>query len=131
MSQTETTKNSAIGLDVGTSRIVTARQTGKDIRYDTQLNAFIGIPYSKMTENVLRKQGVPHSIEADEILVHGNESERFANLLNKEVRRPMLRGLLNPDEPESVRLLREITFLLAGKAEKEHKALLNNNMYKS
>src|SRR5262245_41456061 len=120
MSQTET-KNSAIGLDVGTSRIVAARQSGKDIRYDTQLNAFVSIPYSKMTENVLRKQGVPHSIEADEILVHGNESERFADLLNKEIRRPMLRGLLNPDEPDSVRLLREITFLLAGKAEKGHK----------
>jgi hypothetical protein len=33
----------------------------------------------------------------------------------------MLRGMLNPDEPDSVRLVREITTSLAGKAEKGQK----------
>src|SRR4030081_2270641 len=121
MSQTETAKTSAIGLDVGTSRIVAARQAGQDIKYGTQLNAFVAIPYSKMTENVLHKEGVPHTIEANEIIVHGNESERFADLLNKDIRRPMLRGLLNPEEPDSVRLIHEITTALVGKAEKGQK----------
>jgi hypothetical protein len=118
MSQTETVKSSAIGLDVGTSRIVAARGAGQDIKYDIQLNAFVTIPYSKMTENVLQKEGVPHTIEANEIIVHGNESERFADLLNKDIRRPMTRGVLNPDEPDSVRLIRELTASLAGKAAK-------------
>jgi hypothetical protein len=121
MSQTETAKTSAIGLDVGTSRIVAARQAGQEIKYGTQLNAFVAIPYSKMTENVLHKEGVPHTIEANEIVVHGNESERFADLLNKDIRRPMLRGLLNPEEPDSVRLIHEITTALVGKAEKGQK----------
>jgi hypothetical protein len=121
MSQTETVKTSAIGLDVGTSRIVAARQTGQEIKYGTQLNAFVAIPYSKMTESVLHKEGVPHTIEANEIIVHGNESERFADLLNKDIRRPMLRGLLNPEEPDSVRLIHEITTALLGKAEKGQK----------
>ncbi len=118
MSQTETSKNSAVGLDVGTSRIVTARNAGPDFKYDIQLNAFVTIPYSKMTESVLQKEAVPYSIDANEIVVHGNESERFADLLNKDIRRPMTRGVLNPDEPDSVRLLREITAALAGKAAK-------------
>jgi hypothetical protein len=121
MSQTETAKTSAIGLDVGTSRIVAARQAGQEIKYGTQLNAFVAIPYSKMTESVLHKEGVPHTIEANEIIVHGNESERFADLLNKDIRRPMLRGLLNPEEPDSVRLIHEITTALLGKAEKGQK----------
>jgi hypothetical protein len=121
MSQTETPKKSPIGLDVGTSRVVTARQTGQEIKYDSQLNAFVTIPFSKMTQNVLQKQGVPHTIEQNEIMVHGNEAEKFADLLNKDIRRPMLRGLLNPDEPDSVRLLREIASTLAGKAEKGQK----------
>jgi hypothetical protein len=121
MSQTETVKTSAIGLDVGTSRIVAARQAGQEIKYGTQLNAFVAIPYSKMTESVLHKEGVPHTIEANEIIVHGNESERFADLLNKDIRRPMLRGLLNPEEPDSVRLIHEITTALLGKAEKGQK----------
>jgi hypothetical protein len=110
-----------IGLDVGTSRIVTARQVNNEFKYDTQLNAFVAIPYSKMTENVLQKEHVPHAVEGGEILVHGNESERFADLLNKDVRRTMTRGFLNPDEPENVRLIRAITASLIGKAEKGQK----------
>ncbi len=98
MSQTETLKNPAVGLDVGTSRIVTARNVGPDIKYDLQLNAFVTIPYSKMTEAVLQKENVPHSVDANEIIVHGNESERFADLLNKDIRRPMTQGV-----PESRR----------------------------
>jgi hypothetical protein len=123
MSRTETTagKNETIGLDVGTSRIVTARQSHNEIQYGTQLNAFVTIPYSKMTENVLRKEGVPHSVDGAEILVHGNESERFADLLNKDIRRTMTRGVLNPDERDNVRLIREITASLTGKAEKGQK----------
>jgi len=114
-------KSETIGLDIGTSRIVTARQTNNEIRYDTQLNAFVTIPYSKMTENMLQKEGVPHAVDGGEILVHGNESERFADLLNKDIRRTMSRGILNPDEPENVRLIRQITQSLVGKAEKGQK----------
>jgi len=121
MTRTEAMKSETIGLDIGTSRIVTARQTNNEIRYDTQLNAFVTIPYSKMTENMLQKEGVPHAVDGGEILVHGNESERFADLLNKDIRRTMSRGILNPDEPENVRLIRQITQSLVGKAEKGQK----------
>src|SRR5262249_54104456 len=88
---------------------------------DIQLNAFVTIPYSKMTENVLNKEGVPHAVDGAEIVVHGNESERFADLLNKDIRRTMTRGVLNPEEPDSLRLIREITLTLVGKAEKGQK----------
>ena len=121
MSKTEATKNEAIGLDVGTSRIVTARQNKNEFRYDAQLNAFVTIPYSKMTANVLKQEAVPHAVNGDEILVHGNESERFADLLNKDVRRTMARGVLNAGEPESVRLIGEIVRMLTGPAEKGQK----------
>src|SRR5439155_12607212 len=62
-----------------------------------------------------------HTVEPSEITVHGNESERFADLLDKDIRRTMTRGVLNPDEPDSVRLIREITASLAGKGEKGQK----------
>jgi hypothetical protein len=116
MSKTEKTRTDSIGLDVGTSRIVTARQVNEEIKFETQLNAIIGIPYSKMTLDVLRKEQVPHAANGGEVLVHGNEAERFADLLNKDIRRTMTRGVLNPDEPDNVRLIREITTLLTGKA---------------
>jgi hypothetical protein len=50
------------------------------------------------------------------MVVYGNESERFAAMLNTEIRRPMTRGVLNPGEPDSVKLIREITLSLTGKA---------------
>ena len=96
------------GLDVGTSRICLARPNGDEYEYATQLNAFVSIPYSKMTETVLRKAEIPHSVNGAEIVVHGNESDKFADLLNVETRRTMNKGVLNSSEPESLRMLREI-----------------------
>ncbi|HLG99224.1 MAG TPA: hypothetical protein VKX49_23135 [Bryobacteraceae bacterium] len=101
-------KNSAIGLDIGTSRVCLAQIAGDGFQYETQLNAFVSIPYSKITENVLQKENVPHSINGSEIVVHGNESDRFADLLNVDTRRTMNKGLLNPTEPASLDMLRKI-----------------------
>ena len=97
----------ALGLDVGTSRIVTARRNGADYAYESQLNAFVSIPYSKITAATLLREDVPHTVEATEIIVHGNESEKFAGLLNAETRRPMNRGVLDPKEPDSLKMIRE------------------------
>ena len=118
MIRLETPNSEPIGLDIGTSRIVTARQFNHEIAYATELNAFVSIPYSKMTEKALQKEGVPHSVQGAEILVHGNESERFADLLDKDIRRTMTHGVLNPDEPDNVKLIRALTSSLTGNVEK-------------
>ena len=145
MSQNSNTQNThgAFSLDVGTSRIVVARSVEKtdgvknlaeksrgvetapaaqdshDIEYESQLNAFVSIPYSKITEGVLQRERIPHTSTsiANEIIVHGNESEKFAGLLNAEIRRPMSQGVLDPKEPESLRMLREILGSMLGPAE--------------
>ncbi|MCC6368161.1 MAG: hypothetical protein IT165_31945 [Bryobacterales bacterium] len=106
--------NSAIGMDVGTSRVVLAQKPGKEFTFKTQLNAFVRIPYSKITENVLKKEQVPYSVDSGELVVHGNESERFADLLGRETRRPMRAGLLNPGEPESEAQMQQIFRSLLG-----------------
>src|SRR6266404_1364791 len=104
----KTNNNSALGLDVGTSRICLAQRAGEEFQYETQLNAFVNIPFSKMTEGVLKKGKVPHTVSGAEIVVHGNESDRFADLLNMETRRTMSRGVLNPAEPDSLSMIRKI-----------------------
>jgi hypothetical protein len=104
----KTNNNSALGLDVGTSRICLAQRAGEEFQYETQLNAFVNIPFSKMTEGVLKKEKVPHTVNGAEIVVHGNESDRFADLLNVETRRTMNRGVLNPAEPDSLSMIRKI-----------------------
>lgn len=96
------------GIDVGTSRICLARRGGGQIEYETQLNAFLSVPHSPMTESVLRKERVPHTARDGEILVLGNEAGRLAELLGMETRRTMTRGMLNPAEPDSVAVLTEM-----------------------
>jgi hypothetical protein len=58
-----------------------------------------------------------------QIIVHGNESEKFAGLLNAEMRRPMTGGVLDAKEPDSLSMIREIlTTMFAGhRAEKRQK----------
>ena len=111
----------ALGLDVGTSRICLARRNGDGLEYDTQLNAFVAIPYSNMTETALRKAGIPHTASASEIVVHGNESDQFADLLNVETRRTMNQGVLNASEPESLSMLRKIVASMLEPTKDRHK----------
>lgn len=114
--QTAKPTASAIGLDVGTSRIVAAQRLDKNTEFQTQLNAFVNIPFTKLTQGVLKKERIPHLVQESGITVYGDESERFANLFHRETRRPMLRGVLNPEETDSLMLVRQIVTLLTGEA---------------
>jgi hypothetical protein len=114
MLETDTQGPRAVGLDVGTSRIVSAQCQDTDILFGTQLNAFTTIPFSKLTEGVLKKERIPYVVQESEITVYGDESERFANLFHTETRRPMRRSILNPDELASSAIVREIVTLVTG-----------------
>jgi hypothetical protein len=114
MIETDPQGSRAVGLDLGTSRIVSAQCQDTDILFGTQLNAFTTIPFAKLTEGVLKKERVPHVVQDAEITVYGDESERFANLFHSETRRPMRRGVLNPDEVNSAAMVREIVTLVTG-----------------
>ncbi|MGH9666631.1 MAG: hypothetical protein ACRD9L_19575, partial [Bryobacteraceae bacterium] len=87
----------------------------------TQLNAFVSIPFSKMTENVLQKEEVPYTVRGPEIIVHGNESEKFAELLNSEIRRTMTRGVLDAKETEALNVIRQLITSLAGTAKEKQR----------
>lgn len=117
-------EGSPVGLDVGTSRIVTAHRVDAEYRFQTQLNAFVDLPYSKITESTLNKEKVLHSVQGDHIVVHGTESERFADLLGIEVRRPMSGGVLNPDEAQGVVQIQKIVEALVGPASTEGQKLV-------
>jgi hypothetical protein len=108
------TASGALGLDVGTSRICVAREDGGAFKFRTELNAFVSIPYSKMTENVLKREKVPHTVQDGALIVHGNESEKFADLLDVDIRRTMTGGLLSPSEPESLNMMRQILGHMVG-----------------
>jgi len=112
----EQTSTGPFGLDVGTSRIVVARREDKKYRFEAQLNAFITLPWSRLTESLLQREEVFHEVEGDEIVVAGNDAEKFAEVFHVETRRPMLRGVLNPHEPHSLAVVRSIVTKLLGRA---------------
>ena len=116
MSKTEFENSQPIGLDVGTSRIVVARAAeNKKYQYESELNAFLTLPHSKLAESLLQREKVFHEVQGSEILVAGNDAQKFAEVFHVETRRPMRNGVLNPHEPHSLGVLRRIIAKLVGK----------------
>ena len=119
MTKTDQDYVQPLGLDVGTSRIVVARMGDKKYRYDSQLNAFITLPHSKLAESLLLRENVFHEVHGSDIVVAGNDAGRFAEVFHVETRRPMALGVLNPQEPHSLAVVRSIITSLAGNAAAE------------
>jgi hypothetical protein len=119
MSKADQEYTQPLGLDVGTSRIVVARGADKKYRYESQLNAFLTLPYSKLAENLLTRENVFHEVRGTQILVAGNDAERFAEVFHVETRRPMANGVLNPQEQHSLPVIRSIVTRLLGPANSE------------
>ncbi|HEV2802226.1 MAG TPA: cell division protein FtsA [Pyrinomonadaceae bacterium] len=100
-------KTGAVGLDIGTSRIVMADGSSqKDTR--TQLNAFVAVPSSEMAENVLKHKNMVYERNCKNLYVYGNDSNFFASFLNVDARRPMRDGLLNAQEEMSNHIMQLI-----------------------
>ena len=119
MSKTEHDYTQPLGLDVGTSRIVVARNAERRYDYSAELNAFLTLPYSRLAESLLQCENVFHEVHGNEILVAGNDAQKFAEVFHVETRRPMRNGVLNPQEPHSLAVVRSIIAKLAGKAAME------------
>ena len=98
-----------MGLDVGTSKVVAAAASARRAsRPPAQLNAFIPVPYSRFTENTLGQNDIAYYRDGDELVIYGTATERFANMFNADVRRPMADGLLNPREKAAMPVLEAI-----------------------
>src|SRR3954451_9361298 len=121
---TEQDYTQPLGLDVGTSRIVVARTTEKKYTYESQLNAFLALPYSKLAESLLQRENVFHEVRGSELVVMGNDAQRFAEVFHVETRRPMRNGTLNPRELHSLGVVRSIITRLVGKANTENQKIL-------
>ena len=119
MNNAEQEYTQSLGLDIGTSRIVVARNGDQKCQYDSQLNAFLTLPYSKLAESLLQRENVFHEVQGADIVVAGNEAQKFAEIFHLETRRPMLNGVLNPHEPHSLAVIRRIIGKLLGRAATE------------
>ena len=116
-SESQSAHPGAVGLDIGTSRIVVAdSMSGQESR--SQLNAFVSVPSSEMAENVLQQRGMVYERNCKNLYVYGNDSDFFASFLDTDARRPMHSGLLNPNEEMSHHMIQRIIELLVPRARK-------------
>lgn len=97
-----------IGLDIGTSKILNVRRAGNELKAVTETNAFFNIPHSRITENILLQNKVHYYQSNGQFFVYGNSAEKFASLFNASTRRPMSEGLINPNEPSALTLIKVI-----------------------
>jgi hypothetical protein len=116
MNKTEFEYTQPLGLDIGTSRIVVARNGDRKYQYEAELNAFITLPHSKLAESLLQRENVFHEVRDGELVVAGNDAQKFAEVFHAETRRPMKKGVLNPHEPHSLGVVHKIITKLIGKA---------------
>ena len=110
-----------IGLDIGTSRIVKANSNDERPVYSAMLNAFLALPYTRMTEQMLDHEGFSYRVEGKEIVAYGNRVDEFANIFGGDTRRPMHSGTLNPNEPLSLQIVELEIAELCGKARRNSK----------
>lgn len=115
--EAENAGGECVGLDVGTSRIVMAGGANGH-KAHTQLNAFVGVPYSKMTEAILQQNKMVYHRNGKELFVFGSDSERFASFFNAVPRRPMQLGVLNPQEPMGQQIIQAIIESIVPRARK-------------
>ncbi len=107
-----------VGLDVGTSNIVMAQNSGNKIHMVKQLNAFFTIPKSKFTKKILTQNGVRFFERGGHYYIIGYSAEDFANMFNVNTRRPMEKGLLSPKENEGITTLQAIINTIIRKPKK-------------
>lgn len=90
------------GVDIGTMFVKCAQKEGDEIIFRSQRNAFFEVEHTDFTKKILDNSKVKYIIKEDKLYVVGDEALQFANMFNKETRRPLSRGVISPTEKEAL-----------------------------
>ena len=103
------------GLDVGTAFVYCAEKQGNKISFRTQRDAFFDIEYSDFTKEMLTTSKVNYIQKDEKLYVVGDEAIKFANIFNKNARRPLSKGIISPSEREALPMIELIIKSVVGK----------------
>ncbi|MBU4304845.1 MAG: hypothetical protein KJ893_04375 [Candidatus Omnitrophica bacterium] len=90
------------GVDIGTVFIKCAQKEGQELIFRSQRNAFFEVEHTDFTKKILDNSKVKYIIKEDKLYVVGDEALQFANMFNKETRRPLSKGVISPTEKEAL-----------------------------
>lgn len=92
-----------ISVDIGTMNIVSARRSAQGVMTNRIRDAFLDLEPSH--KKMLKLSGTSF-VELDgRLLVIGDEALTCANLFNRDARRPMSGGILNPGETDAQQVI--------------------------
>lgn len=100
------------GLDIGTSFIVKAEpglNPNEIIVSEPIRDGFIELDgFTPSMKSMLDSSGVSYIEQGDQLYIVGSKSLEFANIQGKNARRPLQKGVLNPNEKEALPFLKAI-----------------------
>jgi hypothetical protein len=103
------------GLDIGTANLVcAARTTDGETIIRAQRNAFMDIVSNPFTKNMLTKLDVNYVVSDGALCVLGDPAFEFANIFNRNMRRPMKNGFISPDETDALPMIKVLVENIVG-----------------
>lgn len=93
------------GVDIGTMFVKCAHKEGDEIVFKSQRNAFFDVEHNDFTKKILDNSKVKYMIKEDKLYVVGDEALQFANMFNKDTRRPLSKGVISPTEKEALPMI--------------------------
>lgn len=95
-------ENRGKGIDIGTMFVKCAQKEEDKIVFRAQRNAFFEIEPNDFTKKILDNSRVRYIVKENKLYVVGDEALQFANMFNREIRRPLARGVISPSEKEAL-----------------------------
>lgn len=93
------------GVDIGTMFVKCAHKESDEIVFRSQRNAFFDVEHTDFTKKILDNSKVKYIIKGDDLYVVGDEALQFANMFNKDTRRPLSKGVISPTEKEALPII--------------------------
>lgn len=110
------------GFDVGTGNLVSSKYIGKDkVELKSMRNMFLSIDPELLTTTEVANTELDYAESKDEdgnvdqIYILGEDAFRFGNIFNKEVSRPMAKGVISSSEIDAMDVLSLMCNKLTGK----------------
>jgi len=94
------------GLDFGTAFIYAAEKIGNEVVFRIERDAFFDMPSSDHVKEIFERDNVKYVRNGDQFYVVGNGALRFANLFQRDVRRPLERGIISPQEKDALPIIK-------------------------
>lgn len=107
----------SVGLDLGTANLLVARQSGQGVEVKRLRNSFVEIDDEQRQRLSSSTLNAVHL--GNKSFIVGDEAISLARILNKEVRRPMSAGVLNPEERDGRMVISTLIKTLVGEPKEE------------